>query len=397
MDGGLYQLSWGDGERTSALLAQCQSALESGEFTDVTLVTEDDQMFRAHRFVLAACSISFRNIFSASPANSLHIYMYGLQHTNLMHLLDFMYTGMTSMPKDSLSSFIQMAKDLQVTGLMNKEVDSVLCKTEESFKEMQNLNVLEETTVSQNNDETMEISPLTLTKSHINTDNTEKIHSCAKYQFTCDGHTSLKEHIHSTKNTLKDETQIKNDSDFKEHNEMMKGQIEQHDKKKMFCKKCKKCYMTIVQFQKHKKNCRFICTCGKTFAKNIDLQKHNSKKHKYVKDIIDQQIDHFKENIEKEYNEIFIDSKKVNSYPKENKNVDSQMKSSNTDLYVCESCDTKWQTKEDLKNHYHNEHQSLIFNPSASFTCDLCINKGNNIVYNGLTELKEHFVANHQN
>ena len=73
MSEGSYQLSWEAEERATTLLGDYRTLLTSGEFHDVTLLTEDDQLIRAHRVILAACSPFFRNIFSKTDVTNLHL------------------------------------------------------------------------------------------------------------------------------------------------------------------------------------------------------------------------------------------------------------------------------------------------------------------------------------
>ena len=95
MTDGSYQLSWEGEERATTLLWDYRTLLTSGEFHDVTLLTEDNQLIRAHRVVLAACSPFFRNVFSKTDVTNLHLYMHGQEFNNLMAILSFMYSGST--------------------------------------------------------------------------------------------------------------------------------------------------------------------------------------------------------------------------------------------------------------------------------------------------------------
>ena len=44
--------------------------LESQEFTDVTLVSDDQHQYRVHKFILSACSTVFREIITNNPSNT---------------------------------------------------------------------------------------------------------------------------------------------------------------------------------------------------------------------------------------------------------------------------------------------------------------------------------------
>ena len=104
MDEGTYQLSWEGEERANALLGDYRTLLISGDFHDVTLLTEDDQLIRAHRVVLAACSPFFRNVFSKTSVANLHLYMHGQDFNNLTAILGFMYSGSTQVTKYNLNN-----------------------------------------------------------------------------------------------------------------------------------------------------------------------------------------------------------------------------------------------------------------------------------------------------
>ena len=89
---------------------------EEKRFSDVTLVSDDQIPFQAHKFVLSAFSPVFKNIF----LNNLHshplIFLRGVNHQELNSILKFMYFGKASIFQD-LRRFAQLAKDLQIKSL----------------------------------------------------------------------------------------------------------------------------------------------------------------------------------------------------------------------------------------------------------------------------------------
>ena len=63
----------------------------SSEFSDVTLVTDDKQQIRAHRNILSACSLVFKNIFQLHSSNNANpvVYLRGIQHSEMESIMQF--------------------------------------------------------------------------------------------------------------------------------------------------------------------------------------------------------------------------------------------------------------------------------------------------------------------
>ena len=102
--------------------------MTSSEFTDVTLVTDDKQLIRAHRNILGACSPVFKNILqleinSANPV----IYLRGIQHSEIESILQFIYLGEARIYKERMSEFLIVSKNLEIMELstgINYQTDS---------------------------------------------------------------------------------------------------------------------------------------------------------------------------------------------------------------------------------------------------------------------------------
>ena len=82
-------------------------------YSDVTLVSDDQTLFPAHKFLLSSCSSTFRNIFE-SKMNQTCVYLRGIPKESLEAILQFMYLGETSFSSDHLNKFMEVAKDLDV-------------------------------------------------------------------------------------------------------------------------------------------------------------------------------------------------------------------------------------------------------------------------------------------
>lgn len=71
------------------------SLLHDTDFVDVTLACPDDRQISAHKVILSSCSSFFKRIFLNNPGKEPLIYLKGISHTDLVSVLQFMYSGQT--------------------------------------------------------------------------------------------------------------------------------------------------------------------------------------------------------------------------------------------------------------------------------------------------------------
>ena len=107
---------------------------EDKDFTDVTLACEDGQQVEAHKVVLAASSPFFQNVLGSNKHPHLLIYMRGVNLIDLLAIVDFLYNGEANVFQENLDSFMALAEELQLKGLMGKNYDKHE-KLEESYFE----------------------------------------------------------------------------------------------------------------------------------------------------------------------------------------------------------------------------------------------------------------------
>ena len=91
---------------------------------DVTLACEDETM-EAHKVVLSACSIFFRNVFKKAKQKHPFIYLKGVLHKDLVALLDYIYTGQAQVLSEDVDRFFQVGKDMRVKGLIDEEQEGI--------------------------------------------------------------------------------------------------------------------------------------------------------------------------------------------------------------------------------------------------------------------------------
>ena len=100
---------------------------DDGRHTDVTLVSDDQTQFKAHKIVLSACSPVFKRIIDNNPSQYPLIYLRGIQSYEMEPIMEFIYLGEGRFYYERMGEFIKVANDLQVKdiskGVENKEED----------------------------------------------------------------------------------------------------------------------------------------------------------------------------------------------------------------------------------------------------------------------------------
>merc|ERR1712074_33044 len=93
------------------------------EFADVTLACEDGQQGEAHKVILVSSSPFFLNLLRKNKHPHPLIYMRGLKSEDLVAMIDFLYFGEANVYQENLDSFLSVAEELQLKGLMGKTND----------------------------------------------------------------------------------------------------------------------------------------------------------------------------------------------------------------------------------------------------------------------------------
>merc|ERR1719500_2537075 len=91
---------------------------DDNDFADVTLVCEDGQQVEAHTVILAASSPFFQKLLGRNKHTHPLIYMRGVKSEDLLAIVDFVYRGEANVFQENLDSFLAIAEELQLKGLM---------------------------------------------------------------------------------------------------------------------------------------------------------------------------------------------------------------------------------------------------------------------------------------
>ena len=135
-----YNLKW------KYLISNQKSSLsemfKEKSFSDVTLVSDDQIPFPAHRYILSAFSPVLKNILLNNPHSHPLIFLRGVNHQELDSILQFIYLGKASVYHGNMRRFAQAAKDLQI-----KKLAEGIIMGPEPREDLDNLTFLMKTTM----------------------------------------------------------------------------------------------------------------------------------------------------------------------------------------------------------------------------------------------------------
>ena len=95
------------------------------DFSDVTLVSEENAPVEAHRVILSACSPFFGSVLKKNKSSHPMIYMRGLKSKDLVAIVDFIYHGEARICQEDLDGFLAIAEELQLKGLTGSSDDQL--------------------------------------------------------------------------------------------------------------------------------------------------------------------------------------------------------------------------------------------------------------------------------
>ncbi|XP_022201850.2 protein bric-a-brac 2 [Nilaparvata lugens] len=97
-----------------------ESIYNEQNLVDVTLSCSDG-MLKAHKLVLSACSPYFEAVFRDNPCKHPVVILKGIQLQEMQTLLEYMYIGSVDVQEDDLEILLNVASELQVKGLVQKQ------------------------------------------------------------------------------------------------------------------------------------------------------------------------------------------------------------------------------------------------------------------------------------
>ena len=175
---------------------------EEGDFCDVTLVSDDQRQFSAHKVVLSACSEYFKNILQETKQSQPLICLDGVNSKDLRNVLDYVYDGEVKIHQEDLDRFMSIAIKLSLEGLIGNEEEETGEITEyvsftpeknETYSEQSYSNNMEKTVVLHENN-TILLSDVDENIS-MNSDGSYSCNKCGKIITGKQGKLHIKRHM----------------------------------------------------------------------------------------------------------------------------------------------------------------------------------------------------------
>ena len=267
-----------------------RNLLETQQFTDVTLISDDQKQYRVHKFILSACSTVFREIITSNPLNTA-IYLRGIYHEELESILQFIYLGEATFYDERMNEFLNVAQDLDIKDIGKNVVDDD--EKSQSLKENQSFD--NDNVIKSDETESKDAAISSgLSGQNINIDYSDFVKHGDKKSFQC-------QQCHyqaSRKDHLKSHVQVKHEGikypckqcDFKA---VTKSHLQQHMKSKHEgivypCHQCNHQATAPSRLQQHIKSIhlgfKYLCQqCDFKATKNHHLQEHIKSKHEGIK------------------------------------------------------------------------------------------------------------------
>jgi hypothetical protein len=118
-----FCLKWNDFQQNIA--GSYRDLWRDKDFSDVTLVCEENQKIETHQNILSACSPFFSTVLKMNKHSHPMIYMRGLKAKDLEAIVDFIYLGEANIYQEDLEAFLTLAEELQLKGLSGSQDDTL--------------------------------------------------------------------------------------------------------------------------------------------------------------------------------------------------------------------------------------------------------------------------------
>lgn len=349
----------------------------NNEFTDITLICEDQKQISAHKNILSACSPVFRKILLMNQLQSPIIYLRGIQYSEMEAILNFIYLGETACHSDRKIEFLNVARSFEIQGLarlildmdeddeeeeppkppLNKDINQQ--KQEELISTNKEMNIslkMEEEDMEQENpeyEEEIDDQELKELMGNFKGVQTEKETKGNQNKKNIDGKSHDQQHKESSPDL----------------NNMVSIEIE---KKMMKCSKCPSEFSTPSGLQihikaKHSDGKRYKCDqCDEEYVYHTDLTRHFQSKHNGIMVKCD--------FINCEYQSNRPDKVRLHK-----QTIHQGIK------FPCNHCEYKACSPCDLRKHVRGRHEGI------RYKCDKC----DHISFDKST-LKKHVLAIHE-
>ena len=108
----ILNLKWNEFHQN--ITSSYQELNNGSEFSDVTLVCEENQHIEAHRIILTAFSTFFSALLKRNTHSHPMVYMRGIKTKDMAAIIDFIYHGEAKICQEDLDGFLALAEELQI-------------------------------------------------------------------------------------------------------------------------------------------------------------------------------------------------------------------------------------------------------------------------------------------
>ena len=257
----LYNLSWNCFE--ASLSSTYRNLLFDQDFTDVTLVCDDDKQIKAHKVILSSCSPFFKNFLLKNPHQHPLIYLKGIGHETLASITKFIYLGHVEVKHDDLNGFMAAAKDLNISGLTDSVTEEYKYNqdTWDSYSEASGSKIEGKDYFLQEEDYgEKEISSyqgkendtlMTIFEDENSTSNTRMKYPCKKCDYKATTNSNLKVHIKGKHLGINYQCDICHKS-FTQKGNLSIHKESLHEKKVFACNVCESTFSAPTNLSAHK-------------------------------------------------------------------------------------------------------------------------------------------------
>ena len=122
----IFTLHWN--EYQSNLNSSFKRLRNDTSYKDVTLVADDQKIVTAHKLILSMCSGYFQNVLSKYSNEKPILCLDGISSNELNNILDYIYNGEMQVHHANIERYLQLAKKLQLQGLIELGLDDIFEK-----------------------------------------------------------------------------------------------------------------------------------------------------------------------------------------------------------------------------------------------------------------------------
>ena len=367
MDQEKYTLTWHD--YPDHLWSLMHDMMVSGEFADVTLVSDDKKIFKAHRNILSAFSSVFKEILQIETQNKHPlIYLRGIQYSEIESILQFMYLGEAKFYEERMNKLLSAVRDLEIKEL-SKTVESNHTPydetAEKSVEDYTTSFTLKEADIVESND---------LTQQTVSTGNQISLLQCTQCYKTFTRKEGLRQHNQSVHEGIK---YACSQCDFQA---VRQDGLTQHIKSKhegvnYACNQCDKKYSQQRDVTRHIKatheGVKYTCNqCGKQYSENNTLMNHIQTIHEglmYVCDQCDYQAtnqSNLTMHIHSKHDGIRYACNQCDFQSTDKRYLTKHIKAIHNGIkYACNQCDYQATQQSYLKKHIQSIHGLKYENP----------------------------------